>query len=297
MKLVIIGCGKSKVWDKNPSARPQKASDAYTGSYFGTNKRFAESQGCDWMILSAKYGFMQPDFVIPGNYNVTFARPSADRISMQELKRQVEEQGLSRYDEITVLGGRDYVDRVRESFSSTRAKIEAPFAGYGMGQQMHVINEKLHEEELAQRGQPGIAEPQSAVSRTRVKRDVQPSSTVNADTFRKALRQIFDESKASFVDVTSGDLHHLVGGYPGKHHNLPTCCNVMTSAMQSGDTVLAKPPKGRGATLTIRYVLPRSSSPLARTDRATLASVLRSTFGRLRRSMQRAASGHRRPAP
>src|SRR5450759_1509888 len=297
MKLVIIECGKSKIWDKNPSAGAQKASVAYTGPHFRTNRRFAESRGCDWMILSAKYGFMQPDFVIPGNYNVTFARPSTDRISVQELKRQVEERGLSRYDEITVLGGRDYVDRVRESFAHTHAKIETPFAGYGMGQQMHMINEKLHEEELAQRGRLVTVTPKNAVARHRMKTDVQPTVTVNADTFRNALSEIFSESRGSFVDVTSGDLHRLVGGYPGKHHNLPTCCNVMTSAMQSGDTILAKPPKGRGATLTIRYVLPRSSSPLARTDRVTLASVLRSTFGRLRRSMQRAASGHRRPAP
>lgn len=297
MKLVIIECGKSKIWNKNPSAGAQKASVAYTGPYFRTNRRFAESRGCDWMILSAKYGFMQPDFVIPGNYNVTFAKPSPHPISVQELKRQVEEQGLSRYDEITALGGRDYVDKVRESFAHTHAKIETPFAGYGMGQQMHVINEKLHKEELAQRGDLGIEAPHSAVARNRVKTDAQPSTMVNTETFRKALREIFDESKASFVDVTSGDLHRLVGGYPGKHHNLPTCCNVMTSAMQSGDTILAKPPKGRGATLTIRYVLPRSSSPLARTDRVTLTSVLRSTFGRLRRLMRQAASGHRRPAP
>jgi len=297
MRLVIIGCGKSKIWDKNPSASAQRASVAYTGPYFGTNKRFAESRGCDWMILSAKYGFIPPDFVIPGNYNVTFAKPSTGPISVQEMKRQVEEQGLSRYDDITVLGGRDYVDRVRESFAHTHAKIEAPFAGYGMGQQMHMINERLREEELAQRGEPDIAVPQSAVARLRTKTDVQPTATVNADTFRNALSEIFSESRGSFVDVTSGDLHRLVGGYPGKHHNLPTCCNVMTSAMQSGDTILAKPPKGRGATLTIRYILPRSSSPLARTDRATLASVLRSTFGWLRRLTRQVASGHRRPAP
>ena len=297
MKLVIIECGKSKIWDKNPSAGAQKASVAYTGPYFRTNRRFAESRGCDWMILSAKYGFMQPDFVIPGNYNVTFARPSADRISMQELKRQVEEQGLSRYDEITVLGGRDYVDRVRESLAHTHAKIEAPFAGYGMGQQMHVIHEKLHEEELAQQGEPGIATPHSAVSGNRAKTDVRPASTVNAETFRKALQRVFAEAKGSFVDVTSGDLHRLVGGYPGRSHKMPVCCDVMRMAMQSGDTILASPPKGRGATLTIRYILPRSSLPLARTDRATLASVLRSTFGWLRRSMRQVASGHKRPVP
>jgi len=209
------------------------------------------------MILSAKYGFIRPDFVIPGNYNVTFAKPSTHPISVQELKRQVEDQGLRRYDEITALGGGDYVDRVRESFFSTHARIQAPFAGYTMGQQMHMINETMREEESGQQGERDVASPQRAVARDRVRTDVQPSSTVNAETFRKALRLIFSESKASFVDVTSGELHRLVGGYPGKHHNLPTCCDVMTQAMQSSDRVLTSPPKGRGATLTIRYILPR----------------------------------------
>jgi hypothetical protein len=40
------------------------------------------------------------------------------------------------------------------------------------------------------------------------------------------------------IDINSGDLHRKLGGYPG-------------------DEVLAAPPKGKGATLTIRYVLPR----------------------------------------
>jgi hypothetical protein len=31
MKLVVIPCGKSKIWKKNPRAGPQKARDAYTG--------------------------------------------------------------------------------------------------------------------------------------------------------------------------------------------------------------------------------------------------------------------------
>ncbi len=297
MRLVIIGCGKSKSWDRYPDAVPTKAKDIYIGPYFRLNRRYAERLGCDWMVFSAKYGFMRPDFVIPRSYDVTFNKRSTCPISVPELKRQVEEQGLGRYDEITVLGGRDYVDRVSESFAHTHAKIEAPFAGYGMGQQMHMINERLREEGLAQQGKPSIATPDSAVSGDRAKTDVRPASTVNTETFRKALQRILDETRGSFVDVTSGDLHRLVGGYPGKHHNLPACCDVMTSAMQSGDTILASPPKGRGAKLTIRYVLPRSSSPLARTDRVTLASVLRSTFGWLRRSMRQVASGHKRPAP
>jgi hypothetical protein len=38
---------------------------------------------------------------------------------------------------------------------------------------------------------------------------------------------------------------------------MANCCNVMTEAMQPGDKILSSPLKGKGATLTIRYVLPR----------------------------------------
>lgn len=257
MKLVIIGCGKSKIWDKSPWAGPQKASNVYVGPYFKSKRRFAESRGCDWMILSAKYGFIRPDFIILHSYDTTFNRPSTCPISVQELKRQVEEQGLSRYDEITVLGGGKYIERIRDAFCGTRAKIEVPLAGHSMGQQMHMINQLLSKTKLAQKEEPGVAVPYNSVSRDRPKTDAEPATTVHADTFRDELKRILNESKGGFVDVTSGELHRLVGGYPGKHHNLATCCNVMTKAMQPGDRVLVSPPGGRGATLKIRYALPR----------------------------------------
>jgi len=71
------------------------------------------------------------------------------------------------------------------------------------------------------------------------------------------LRQIFNDSKASFVDVTSGELYRMVGGRTGRDYRMATCCNVMTKSMHPGDTILAQPPKGKGATLKIRYILPR----------------------------------------
>ena len=146
MKLVVISCGKSKTWDKHPSASPQKARAAYTGAYFNVNRQYAESRHCDWMILSPKYGFIRPDFVIPANYDVTFGKTSSSPMSVQELKRQVERRGLSHYDEITVLGGRGYVEIVRDAFSNTKAKIEAPFVGHRIGEQMGMIKKMLRDE-------------------------------------------------------------------------------------------------------------------------------------------------------
>jgi hypothetical protein len=65
------------------------------------------------------------------------------------------------------------------------------------------------------------------------------------------------ESGNPYVDVNSGELHRDVGGYPGRDHRMPICCGAMMSSMKFGDEVLARPPKGRGASLTIRYKLPR----------------------------------------
>jgi hypothetical protein len=79
----------------------------------------------------------------------------------------------------------------------------------------------------------------------------------NAEDFRSALYHVFSASRGGYVDVTSGDLHRRVGGYPGPNHAMPNCCSVMRQAMQSGDVIVAEPPKGNGATLTIRYRLPR----------------------------------------
>lgn len=78
-----------------------------------------------------------------------------------------------------------------------------------------------------------------------------------AEGFRLALEDIFITAGGDYVDVNAGDLHRAVGGYPGKNHRMPTCCEVMYGYMKPGDEKLLSPPKGMGAGLTVRYLLPR----------------------------------------
>ena len=80
------------------------------------------------------------------------------------------------------------------------------------------------------------------------------------DRFQSELARVFEvvgELGLSFIDLKSGDLHRMVGGYPGADHRMPTCCDVMYDNMQQEDRILEKPPKGKGANLIIRYQLPR----------------------------------------
>lgn len=85
----------------------------------------------------------------------------------------------------------------------------------------------------------------------------------DVEAFRLALGRLFSDRTAAgaeAITVRSGDLHRAVGGYPGNSHSMPTCCNVMRQFMMLGDEVVESPPKCNGASLVIRYRLPRSHS-------------------------------------
>lgn len=83
-----------------------------------------------------------------------------------------------------------------------------------------------------------------------------------ADEFREALLQVMNDAfknGKAFVDIRAGELHARVGGYPGPDHRMPNCCQVMRASMavDFGDNILEQPASGQGASLTIRYILPR----------------------------------------
>ena len=92
--LVIVPCGRSKVWDQDPTRGSIQARDVYTSRYFQTNRAFAERFGSRWVILSAKYGFIRPEFLIPGPYNVSFEEPATRPVEVPTLIDQIQELRL-----------------------------------------------------------------------------------------------------------------------------------------------------------------------------------------------------------
>ena len=87
-----------------------------------------------------------------------------------------------------------------------------------------------------------------------------------AEEFRDKLYRFFNEAfreGQEGVEVNAGELHRRVGDYPGPNHRMPVCCEVMRAAYapDGGDIIVDEPPSGQGASLTIRYVLPRRDQP------------------------------------
>jgi len=62
--------------------------------------------------------------------------------------------------------------------------------------------------------------------------------------------------RTSYVDIRAGDVHRGLGG----QNRVPQVCQVMMRLRHPGDLVIDGPPSGQGASLTIRYLLPRESN-------------------------------------
>jgi hypothetical protein len=115
-RLCIIPCGSAKVWDKVPQAGPTQSQFVYTGVFATTCQRYAKSYFKDWIILSAKYGFLFPDDIVEGPYNISFNKPAEDTIKIETLRDQALMKGLYDFDEIVVLGGMNYIERAKSVF-------------------------------------------------------------------------------------------------------------------------------------------------------------------------------------
>ncbi len=133
--LVIVPCGYAKIWKKEPNHGPAKAKNAYIGAPFKVNEAFAEKFADRWVVLSAKYGFIDPDFMVPEDYNVTFKKLSTNPISTDALLKQLKEKNLDSYDVVIALGGEDYCNKVRNVFMKV-SRVISPTEGLPIGKAM-----------------------------------------------------------------------------------------------------------------------------------------------------------------
>lgn len=141
--LVIVPCGKSKIWDKHPNQGPTRADEAYIGNAFKLNRRYAEEFSERWVVLSAKYGFVVPEFEIPGPYEVSFKLKKTQPVDAATLKRQVKEMGLGRFQVIVGLGGVEYRNAIAAALEPFSVHLAFPFAGLPIGKMMRATKEAI----------------------------------------------------------------------------------------------------------------------------------------------------------
>jgi hypothetical protein len=161
--LVVVPCGVVKIWDREPGRGPIPAREAYIGAPFVVNRAYAERHGNAWVILSAKYGFVAPDDLIPGPYNVTFKRRSPELVPVATLREQVHARGLDRYETVIGLGGRKYQAAVRAAFEGVPVSLAFPFTGLPIGKMMQAVG-RATGQRAGQEERPRMAGKYSSLS-------------------------------------------------------------------------------------------------------------------------------------
>ncbi|MXP15814.1 hypothetical protein GRI44_13755 [Altererythrobacter confluentis] len=107
----------------------------------------------------------------------------------------------------------------------------------------------------AERGGPRVLNGTSSKPEFKERKDMLIKEDFETELHARFQRAT--ERGAGSVDINSGELHRSLGGYPSAKHQMPTCCTVMNDACRASDEIVATPPSGKGASLTIRYQLPR----------------------------------------
>jgi len=125
--LVLVACCGPKLKGRH------RAADLYQSDLFIKSRRWAEQNGDEWAILSAKHGVVYPDIIIE-DYNTTLNEmPAPERRKWAELVR--DQLRFRKSDTIVLLAGNRYCEWADQTWNIAR-----PMQGLGIGQQLQWLN-------------------------------------------------------------------------------------------------------------------------------------------------------------
>ena len=148
--LNIVACSRAKIWkDKYLDTKSYPARVAYKGGMFkqATNcfMDFKSKTGVEprWVILSAKYGFIEPDQEI-SDYNVSFSSPDDkyNIVTDSKLLTQWKEKELERYPVVFLWGAEAYAGHVRNvlnDMGNNKVKFIAPAVHLPIGKAQQAL--------------------------------------------------------------------------------------------------------------------------------------------------------------
>ncbi|ANS48422.1 hypothetical protein BM86_09165 [Bacillus thuringiensis] len=144
-RLCIIPCGKKKIWDKHSNYGPMEAKDVYISPFGKACQAYASMFFENWVILSAKHGFLRPNDIVLKNYDLAFDSKSDEVISIEKLQKQMVDKSLLQFDEIVLLAGKKHKKVVTKL--SPEEMITYPLEGCkGIGYMLQRLKEAVKEE-------------------------------------------------------------------------------------------------------------------------------------------------------
>ncbi|STY45602.1 Uncharacterised protein [Listeria grayi] len=141
--MMIIPSGKPKIWDKQPEKGPVPAKEAYTGTFHRLCRGYAEMLGESYLILSPKYGFLKPDDLVTGSYDVRFDYNgvNAETISLAELQTAWKQLEINQ-EVIVMLGGKKFI-RLLEKTAPEQQFVFPLVGARGIGEMQQMLKEAI----------------------------------------------------------------------------------------------------------------------------------------------------------
>src|SRR5262245_12167714 len=113
-----------------------RARDLYCSDWFLKARAYVEAQNAPWLILSAKYGVLDPDELVEPsevtlkNFSVTKRREWANRVAARPRPR------IHRGDEVVILAGGSYRKHLVPFLEECGCEVEVPIRGLGIGHEL-----------------------------------------------------------------------------------------------------------------------------------------------------------------
>jgi hypothetical protein len=128
--VVVVACAASK------RSLPSAARDLYVSTLFTEARRYAESHGDSWFILSALHGVIEPERIVSpyektlNDMTVSQRREWSADVAARFL--EILEQGSR----VTILAGKKYREFVEPFLQEHGYEVQVPLAHLGIGQQI-----------------------------------------------------------------------------------------------------------------------------------------------------------------
>jgi hypothetical protein len=128
--IFLVSCVSQK------RSRPSKARDLYQSEWFQRARRFVESTGSRWFILSAEHGMIDPDRVIePYERTLNNMRVGERREWAQRVRKQMD-RDLPDAERIVVLAGQRYREFLMDYLRTRATRVDVPLEGLRIGEQL-----------------------------------------------------------------------------------------------------------------------------------------------------------------
>jgi hypothetical protein len=132
--VCLVSCVKAK---KPTSAA---AKELYVSNWFRLARRYVESLGCPWYILSAKHGLVAPNTVIDP-YEVTLNNMGvAERMAWSARVVEAIEKQIPNSGQVVVLAGARYREFLMDDLRRRAAVVTVPLEGLRIGEQLSWLN-------------------------------------------------------------------------------------------------------------------------------------------------------------